>query len=61
MFNDATKIDDYSMTVGCCIYGFLIYISWLLMKFSYYAAYQKLLYLSHDTLQKFKMPIHSNV
>ncbi len=33
LFHDAAKIYYYSKTEGCCIYGFLIYISWLMSLF----------------------------
>ncbi len=60
LFHDAAKIHYYSENEGCCSYGFLNYISWLVSLCSWCFLPEANLYLTHDILQKFMMPIHSN-
>ncbi len=54
LFHDAETnllLYYYSKTEGCCIYGLLIYISWLVSLF----LPESILYLTHDPPQKFMM------
>ncbi len=52
LFHDAAKIDYYSKTEECCIYGFLISHDFLNILLP-----ESILYLTHDSLKKFRMPI----
>ncbi len=61
LFHDAAKIHYYSENEGCCSYDFLIYILYLMSILSWCFLPEDNLYLTHDTLQKFTMPISTAI